>query len=1238
MRTIYVLMSIVLVSFNSYGQNIQFEKAFPVSPFPSNIAEFTPVDKGAMAFSDIDNDNDLDVVITGETPVGILVAIMYKNDGFGNYSEVQGTPFQPVSNGEVIFIDIDNDNDDDLLISGDGNSPGDSTKLYENDGFGNFIELVGSDLSASFGNSIGVADFNNDGDQDVLFIGSSGGRYYENDGAGNFTLVPGTSFINAYSGSVSVADVDNDGDQDVLITGIVTWNMNISKLYKNDGNGNFTEDLGNFFEESEKGTSSFADIDNDSDMDLLITGTNDNDIPISNLYLNDGLGNFTIVTGVPFDGIQEGTVSFADIDNDGDLDLMLSGYDGSESITQLYANDGNGNFTQILGTPFISGNYGFIEFGDVDGDSDLDLILNNPWAGKDYTMLYLNDGSGNFTEVTGTPFRKVTESSISFADIDNDNDLDVIVAGLGSYGDISYTDLYINDGVGNYSIASGTPFEGVRKGSVEFADIDNDGDSDVFLCGRNNASAYVSKLYVNDGSGSFTEVLGTPFDGVWLSSVAFADVDNDTDKDLLITGKSNSPRIAKLYKNDGNGNFTEEIGTPFWGVETGSIGFFDYDNDHYQDLLITGNAGTYQNSARLYHNDGNGNYTFENGTPYQLSAQNPFYWIRDSDLDIADVDNDNNLDVLTIGKYCCGMQKLSKLYKNNGAGVFSEIPGTPFTPVIMGTVNFSDVDNDGDQDVLITGQANSADGRVANLYVNDGAGNFNEELDVPFIGVSLSSVQFADIDNDNDNDLLISGYDSINQPQTILYRNETCPLYNIIDTIVACNNYTWIDGVTYTESNDTASIYITDTSSLGCDTLISLKLTLFNSPVSQDSIVTCDSLEWIDGSTYYATDSTSTYNVPGGCLVELDLTILYSTSGVESATACDYYTWIDGNIYTGSNNTASYNIVNGAANGCDSLVYLDLNIINASVYTDSVTSCDSLTWVDGVTYYSNVNSNSFLYPNASTNGCDSIVNLVLEINSSTYGVDSQAVCDNYTWIDGNTYTTDNNTAEYILSNSNGCDSTVTLNLDILNNTSDTTAIGCESFTWYGTTYTNASTPTHTFTNINGCDSVVTLNLTIVNIDTSITQGGIILQSNMSGADYQWLYCDSSNAEILGETYQYYTPSVNGNYSVEINKNNCVDTSSCYLINTVGIISNIDNGVFTIYPNPTTGVLHIEYEKNINQNINVVLYNIIGERVFETFNLQPGKKILLNNFPNGTYFLELQLEGGSQLMRKVIIQK
>ncbi|RMF23249.1 MAG: VCBS repeat-containing protein, partial [Bacteroidetes bacterium] len=176
-----------------------------------------------------------------------------------------------------------------------------------------------------------------------------------------------------------------------------------------------------------------------------------------------------------------------------------------------------------------------------------------------------------FTEVT-TPwnFTGSYYGSVAFADIDNDGDQDLLITGFD--GSIQpMTKLYTND-QGEFSEVSDTPFEGVAYSSVAFADVDDDGDQDLLITGENSASQRIAKLYTNE-AGVFPELSDTPFEGVAHGSVAFADVDDDGDQDLLITGENSaSQRIAKLYNNEA-GAFSEVNDTPFEGVAHGSVAF-----------------------------------------------------------------------------------------------------------------------------------------------------------------------------------------------------------------------------------------------------------------------------------------------------------------------------------------------------------------------------------------------------------------------------------------------------------------------------------------------------------------------------------------------------------------------------------------------------------------------------------------------------------------------------------------
>ncbi|GAA4943149.1 hypothetical protein GCM10023314_15290 [Algibacter agarivorans] len=351
-------------------------------------------------------------------------------------------------------------------------------------------------------------------------------------------------------GDADFADVDGDGDQDVIITGLFIGGTTIANLYLNDGIGNFALVPGTPFTPVYVSTVNFADVDGDNDMDVFITGEDGGVISgVSELYINDGSGNFTLDTATTFNGIIRGHVSFGDVDNDGDQDVLINGSDGSNSIVKLFINDGTGIFTESIGQPFeLAGGYPFNAFADIDGDNDLDLMISGQInTSQASTKLYVNDGNGNYSIMLGTPFPQVTNGSIDFGDVDNDGDLDVFLTGYSYNTGGNYSDLFINDGLGNFTLYAPDPFQIVSSGEAVMFDADGDGNLDIFLTGAYAGPKAI--LYSNDCYGNFTEVVGMPFVGT-IGKVDIADVDGDGDLDVLTVGASALGSASNLYINE----------------------------------------------------------------------------------------------------------------------------------------------------------------------------------------------------------------------------------------------------------------------------------------------------------------------------------------------------------------------------------------------------------------------------------------------------------------------------------------------------------------------------------------------------------------------------------------------------------------------------------------------------------------------------------------------------------------
>ena len=154
-------------------------------------------------------------------------------------------------------------------------------------------------------------------------------------------------FENFTLSSLEFADVDNDSDVDLLIMGRNVDFINVANLYINDGEGNYSLDQGSNIEGLSSGDLSFGDIDNDNDLDLIVTGRNTSMARRTELYLNDGSGVFTVQSQVQFESVAGSKVELGDLNNDGLLDVVLIGFTGSEAQTNVYLNTGNATFTEV---------------------------------------------------------------------------------------------------------------------------------------------------------------------------------------------------------------------------------------------------------------------------------------------------------------------------------------------------------------------------------------------------------------------------------------------------------------------------------------------------------------------------------------------------------------------------------------------------------------------------------------------------------------------------------------------------------------------------------------------------------------------------------------------------------------------------------------------------------------------------------------------------------------------------
>ncbi len=373
------------------------------------------------------------------------------------------------------------------------------------------------------------------------------------DGRKPFTDI-GAGLVGVRACSLAWGDYDNDGDLDLALAGSwrdETWHCE-SKVYRND-RGTFT-DIGAELMRVDAGSVTWADYDSDGDLDLVLTGR-DGPSVVGGVYRNED-GAFTEIS-VGLRAVMQSSLAWGDYDSDGDLDLALAGWTGNTAVTKVYRNDG-GRFTDIRAR--LVRVYGCsLAWGDYDSDGDLDLAL----AGTEYARgpnahvarIYRNEGGGAFVDAD-VQLRAVWISSLAWGDYDLDGDLDLALAGWD--GGDAVTAVYRND-AGSFSDI-GAGLTGVQNCSLAWGDYDNDGYFDLALAGEDGEDSRFAGVYRNCGGGVFT-LLDSGLTHVQDCSLAWGDYDNDGNLDLAVGGSSSArPQydpVCKIYRNAGHGFNTQ---------------------------------------------------------------------------------------------------------------------------------------------------------------------------------------------------------------------------------------------------------------------------------------------------------------------------------------------------------------------------------------------------------------------------------------------------------------------------------------------------------------------------------------------------------------------------------------------------------------------------------------------------------------------------------------------------------
>ncbi|MBK6701341.1 MAG: VCBS repeat-containing protein [Saprospiraceae bacterium] len=882
-----------------------------------------------------------------------------------------------VGNTTAILVDVDNDGIKEIIITkNSGQIPyvnkllcydyNGSLRWYSNDFFNNSSYDPG-------GPSLGVADFNQDGIAEVyvynrIFNARTGVLLAEGgiNGMGS-NLTP-----NIQTQQVSIAgQLDSNPNDLELAAGYSVYKVKI--INKNGLIGNSMTSLniqvnGRYLD----GKTALADINNDGQLDVIVSYADFN--TNSRLYVYTLVNNMpTLLTENSIIGNYEsnGCPSVADIDGNGILNILVS----KNHLIHNFEYDGTSRLKLIWSFGVVdSAAYTGITTFDLNGDGTKEIIYRGD------TLLYIIDGSATSPRIIDSKYCNATT-------------------------------LHENPIV---------------------ADIDNTGQAKICtFCGRGPK--------VIDNSIGYLTIFGSP-DTLPGWAPARPIWNQYAYNPLFINDDLTVPQFQKnqaTFKNGKYNNFMQQesyvdsngMVRKAAASLTGQIKCINYDPITNEYIVV---FDIYNRKDASNQADSNLAVSFYNGDPTSSGTLIGIYYTLKS---ILAGDSLLNLE------YRFAASNLKDLFMvvntiRNGSGVFDD-------------KDFTQAECDYTDNISRTLELPKLDSIQAKICKG-------------------TSYQFLDT-TIQDPGMYYRKLSTINGCDSLIYflNLSTVDTIYIKQSVAACDVYSWNNKL-ITQSG----IYVFDTlNQFGCDSLISLDLIINKSSLNKIQHTACDSYTW-NGQTY---DKSGFYTFQtmnqAGCdsTINLELIIHKSDTTNIKIETCDSYIW-NRRTYTQS---GIYTLDTMNQNGCDSSLTLDLNINSIIQMSTSQSTCDSLTW-NGITY---TQSGIYKDTTQSSKGCDSITTLQLTISKSNRSLTTQTSCDRYVW-NGTTYIK-SGTYTFATQNAAGCDSIATLQLTINPSMNSTTNITtCDSLIWNNIIYKQSGTYQYTTLNVSGCDSIATLKLII----------------------------------------------------------------------------------------------------------------------------------------------------------------